>query len=120
MTFPLRGGNVTFLRRAFLFLFAPRPTYWSAFFYDHIPRAIKKCYSRGSLEENSLCLRIEIATGMKFAIVSMLKKILKVHVYLSEGKISGKGRAHSSETTFQERNIKILRKNVKETQCHIA
>lgn len=104
---------MTFFRRASLFLFAPRLTYWSAFFYDHIPRAIKKRYSRGSLEENSLCLRIEVATGIKFAIVSMLKKILKVlYIYPSEGKISSKKRAHSSETTFQERNIKILRKNM--------
>lgn len=72
MTFHLHGGNVTLFRRASLFFpLSPRLTYWSAFFYDYIPRAIKKCYSRGSLDGNSSCRRIEAATGMKFAIVSI-------------------------------------------------
>lgn len=119
MMFPLRSGNVTFFRRAFLFLFAPRLTYWSAFFYDRIPRAIKKRYSRDSLEGNSLCLRIEVATGMKFAIVSMLKKILKVLYIRAREKFLARKERILPKQHFK-RETKILRKNVTETQCHTA
>lgn len=36
------------LSSCFSFYLFPAFPYWSAFFYDHIPQAIKKCYSRGS------------------------------------------------------------------------